>query len=151
MTARSLIEDIKSRLQSGGELDWKKAREELHAEHERATTSDDRSKLIALYVLIMDQVEKTAIDPTGLDKFREARTQDYNLFIVRESVVDGNASPPLLDAVTRREIAAGRMTPDHQLRKLAEVGSLIGDNLPPAKSSVSRGWLGGLSRIWRKD
>jgi hypothetical protein len=33
---------------------------------------------------------------------------------------DGNASPVLINAVTRREIAAGRMTPDHELRKLVD-------------------------------
>jgi hypothetical protein len=154
MSARSVVEDILERARSTGQLDWKTARDEIHAEHARATTSEERAMLIAAFVVITDRVEKTAIPPENLAKFRETRTKDYNLLIVSEAVVDGNVSPTLLDAVTRREIAAGRMAADHNLRGLATIGERLGigavsTGVNPVEAAKKRsGW--NPLRVWKR-
>src|SRR5271154_7198232 len=119
MTVQAFIEEIQRRYKLGDTLDWTAIRDDLHKEHERAKAPEERVQLLALHKIIMDKVEANVTDPADLEIFRKARDQDYCLLLVRETVsADGNISPALMDNVTRREIAAGRMPPDHNLRKL---------------------------------
>lgn len=100
-------------------LHWREIRKKIHDEFDKATTDDQRGALLQLFTVTMNIVEPT-IAQTDLETFRKARQQDYNLFIVKESLVGQNVCAETADAVTRREVAAGRMAPDHDLRQLAE-------------------------------
>jgi hypothetical protein len=116
----------------GAPLDWTRRREELHAEHRFATTTHDRETLLAAYKTLMDRVEKH-IRPEDLEEFKELRRQDYNLLLFREGMI-GNYTDILdthvMAAITSREVAAGRMSPDDGLHKLAVAGSVIYGSQP---------------------
>jgi hypothetical protein len=56
------------------------------------------------------------------------RSQYYNLLLIKEATIgrtDGNIPPDKLAAITRREVAAGRMSPDDDLHKLAVAGDTV--------------------------
>ena len=77
--------------------------------------------LLAIFKIVMDEVERHLGDE-NLEQFRRERAKDYNVLIVRESLIGENVSVDKLAAVTDREVGAGRMPPDHELRKLAVRG-----------------------------
>lgn len=110
-------------------------REEIHDAHERSTSDADRALCLGMFFAVMDQVEREMVHKTTSEEFnnfREARRKDYSLFIVRECLIGENVSPDLLDFVTKREMAAGRMKPDHPLRQAAEQG-MAEPHLSPAE------------------
>ena len=101
-------------------------RDKIFEEFDASTSSDQRSALLAAFKATMDIVEShLAKNGTELQlaEFREARADDYTKLVVKESTVDGTLegtiSPEAFMAVTNREIAAGRMTPDDPIRQLA--------------------------------
>lgn len=117
-------------------------RADIHAEFKRATTDEERGDILAIHKTVMDQVERH-IGPADIAAFRKARTEDYNLLLISESVVGENVSPQLLERATRREVAAGRMSANNDLRQLAVAGDTI---LTPAPRATSiwdrvRDWM----------
>jgi len=78
-----------------------------------------------------------------LATFRTARKQDYNLMIVSECVDSaGNVLPDTLRAVTEREVKAGRMGHDSELRRLAVAGPEAFQPPPEAPRRGLRGLFG---------
>ena len=67
-------------------------------------------------------IAETTVAPEDLKTFQGARLKHYKTFIVQEALVGENVCVETLNAITQREIAAGRMTPDEELRKTAEMG-----------------------------
>jgi hypothetical protein len=115
-----LLQRVRS-LDLGSPLPWTKIRDEIHDEYKQASTAD-RVILLDIYKAMMDIVEPN-IGPADLDAFRTARRQDYNLLLISECIVGGgDVSPEAIEAVTRREVAAGRMAADDELRRLAIIG-----------------------------
>jgi hypothetical protein len=54
---------------------------------------------------------------------------EYKLFLNEEAMKDGVINPVLLERITCREVEAGRMDPDDDLRKLAVDGAaVLGDS-----------------------
>lgn len=100
------------------QVDWLELRNELFAEHGRATTPADKGDCIAAWKSLMDAIENAA-SPGDLAKLKEARRKDYNVFVVNESLLDGQVEPAKLAEVTLREVTAGRMAANHRLRVLA--------------------------------
>lgn len=148
MSAQSLLEEIRQE-GAAGTFDWQRTRERIHAEHERTTDFAERGNLVRLHAVLFDQVER-GLPPEQLDGFRQARWQDYNLLLVREATVDGNVVPQKLDAVTQREVSAGRMADDHELRLLAAQGMAMVAPLAP-EPPPSRGIGALLGRFRRKE
>jgi hypothetical protein len=95
----------------------------------------------------MNMAEK-AIGPEELEKFREIRGHGYSMLIVKECLVGEKVSVAKADAVMRREIAAGRMAPDHLLLNKA-VLSKLGAQLIRTQQLV-REQAPGQSGIWRR-
>lgn len=120
------MSDVLQRLRSlplGAPLDWRKIREEIHNEHERATTTNQRVTLLGIYQTVMDTVERSGgIAREDLGDFKDARLKDYRLLIVREALVGENVCAETLNAITEREVAAGRMAPYDTLRRTATLG-----------------------------
>jgi hypothetical protein len=114
MPERQFPPDVKDIL-----ADWRGCREDIHDEFDKASTSAQRGMLLAMYHAMMNIVEKNLIAPDDLEKFRKTRDQDYCLLLARECTNDANVRPDLLEQATRREVEAGRMPQDHQLRQLA--------------------------------
>jgi hypothetical protein len=128
------IESLKNELLTTKNFNIADVRKKILKEFDAAVTSDQRGTLLAIFKAVTDNVERNlAVRPDQaqlLEEFRKARDQDYKIFIVQECtvgldtpVVGGDISVDMLMAVTNREIAAGRMTEDHSLRKLAIEGA----------------------------
>jgi hypothetical protein len=125
MSIQSLIEYMKTATNK----DITEVRDRIWKEFGVAATSEQRGRLLALFTVFMDEMERGLAqhgDQKMLEDFRNARAQDYKISIVQECtvgldtpVVGGDYSIEALMAVTNREIAAGRMTEDHSLRKIA--------------------------------
>lgn len=131
--ADASIENLINELKSAKTFDLPGARAKIGKVFDVAVTIDQRGKVLALFKAIMDEGERQLVRQGDqeelLAKFKEARVQDYKIFIVQESVVGlhspggGQISVDMLMAVTNREIAAGRMTEDHSMRKIAVEGA----------------------------
>ena len=102
-------------------FNWREINKEICDEFGRATTEDQRVALLALFKSTMD-IAETTVAPEDLERFQDARLKQYKLFIGQEALVGENICIETLQAITQREIAAGRMAPDDGLRKLAEMG-----------------------------
>jgi hypothetical protein len=131
MSANDLLQRLKT-MPSSAPLEWTKIREEIHDEHERAETMEERVILLEIFKAVMDQVERAGLTTDDLTTFRAARLKDYRLLIVRECMIGENVSTETLDAVTQREVAADRMAPDDELRQLAVKG-MAAPHLSPAE------------------
>jgi hypothetical protein len=109
------------------------ARAKIGRAFDAASTSDQRGRVLAIFNAVMDDSEEKLVSQANqtqlLQDFRNARIQDYRIFILQECTVGldspggGDVSIELLMTVTNREIAAGRMTEDHSMRKIAVEGA----------------------------
>jgi hypothetical protein len=134
MSASELLERLKA-MPLGAPLAFKKIRDEIHEEHERATTTEERVTLLKIFTVVMDQVERGGLSPDDLEQLRASRLADYRLLLTRESLIGKNVSPDILYEVTEREVLAGRMAPDDDLRQLAVEGKAA-PHLSPAELSA---------------
>lgn len=126
--ARDLVERL-AEDRFAGTLDWPQTRNEIHEAHEAAETEAERVLCLSAYKVLMDTVERQRlVKPDQWDNFRKARREDYRAFLIREAMIgvtDGHIHTDRLAAVTRREVAAGRLSPDDDLRKLADAGDRV--------------------------
>jgi hypothetical protein len=124
MSVNELIESLASAGENGQEIDFRAIRERVYEEHDRATSIEDRVKLLQVFNLVMDLVERNlernGTAPNVIQDFRNARESDYRLLLVKESMAGENVCADTLAAVTQREISAGRMTRDHSLYTMAQ-------------------------------
>ena len=86
---------------------WREIAEEVNAEWEKATTTDQRVALLAVFKATMD-IAETVIAPGSVDAFKDARHRHYKTFVLQECMVGTNVCVETLDKVTRREIDAGQ-------------------------------------------
>lgn len=126
--AKKLVDRLIREMQSGRMLNWRQVREDIHEAHDVADTEADRVLCLSIHKTIMDAVEREGlIEEDSLAEFREARRQDYNLLLVKEAVIgrtDGNVPPDKMAAITRREVAAGRMSANDELHRIAIEGEM---------------------------
>jgi hypothetical protein len=151
----SKAEDLADRLikeaQSGAPLNWRRARKKIHEAHDAANTEAERVLCLRMHKAIMDAVERQGIiEKRNLAHFRKARQQDYNLLLVKEAVIGRthrNVPPAKMAAITRREVAAGRMSPNDGLHKLAVAGNAI---LTPPQREARKAGVGAWIVSWFK-
>jgi hypothetical protein len=146
MSAAQLLERFAATSKAGGEFEWREMREDILAEHASAPNVADRVLCLKLHDALMNLMERTVIEPKNLAKFKETRSQEYALMLIRESVIgqtDGNIDPMKMLPITTREVRDGRMSPDDELHKLAVAGSEILGSKPS-------GGLGAKLRSWFK-
>lgn len=116
------VDELLQRVQADPETappDWVALRAEIQGEHARATTTELRVALLGTFHALMDLVERSAIVPENLATFRQTRLSDYRQMVVHEARIGEHVCTETLDAVTRREVDAGRMPPDDELRTRA--------------------------------
>ena len=118
--ARSDLLDRVHRIEEGG--DWRTIRAEIQ---EEASASDisvgERVGLINAQSALFDAVERKWTDTEDrLREFRNFRSADYRLLLLKEAVSRGAVSMDHLLGITDREIADGRLPPDDRLRFLAQ-------------------------------
>jgi hypothetical protein len=106
---------------SESSFNWRRIRDRI-AEGYSLVSTTDRVKLLELYQAVIEMAERQ-IPPNELERFRVGRRQDYSRMLVSEWLSrDGTISSATMDAVTRREVAAGRMSPNDELRRIAAAG-----------------------------
>jgi hypothetical protein len=101
-------------------FDWIAFSARLNEEFSAATTSGERSDLLAARAVAMEfVVRQLELHGEQLEKFIDACELEYKRLIVRETLLDGVVSYEEMLHVTDREIAAGRMSEDYALRTIA--------------------------------
>lgn len=114
---------------------WREIINEVDADFERDVAAQEavfrrpesfecRGALLAVFKSVMDIVE-SKLAGEEREKFRAARENHYKVLLTQESVVKGHICVETMYQVTTREIAAGRMSPDFSLRKMAEQGVAV--------------------------
>lgn len=137
-----------SKTRSG--INFREMRQEILREHEKAPNEADRVVCLKMHAALMNLMERVAVEPENLLKFRETRSQDYALMLVREAMIgqtDSNVDPFKLLPITTREVRDGRMSPDDELHKLAVGGVRQLNEVSEAKAP---GGLGAKLRSWFK-
>jgi hypothetical protein len=111
-------------------LRWHEIRGRICVAIERAKAEDERVALLQFYSATMDIVEDAAatMDPQTVPEIRETRLKDYDGFIVQECLEGQALRAERLAAVSRREIAAGRMAPEAELLKRAQAALEASDD-----------------------
>jgi hypothetical protein len=98
---------------------------ETERAHAAASTEVDLVLCLAMINFINEQFEEHVAaqqhDPEDLSELRKARHQYYMAFLAEEATIgntSGQIDPRQMAAITRREVAAGRLSPDTDLHKL---------------------------------
>ena len=100
---------------------WREIVALIVKEFESAKSEESRVTLLAALTAAMDTVQ-TTWPHTELAAFLATRRLQYDALVMHEALMDGSVCAETLDAITKREIAAGRMAPNSALRKIAERG-----------------------------
>ena len=123
MNAKDILSRLQADTEAGKPLDFRAVREQIHDAAEQTVDSSERVILLQVFHAVMDLVERSGnIAPEDLGLFRDTRAKDYRVLLMREVLIGQNVSVELLHAVTQREVQAGRMTEDDELRQLAGKG-----------------------------
>jgi hypothetical protein len=101
-------------------FDWIAYSARVNEEFGAASTSEERSELLAARAAAMEfVVRQLELHGEHLEKFTDACELEYKRLIVQETLVGGVISYEKMLHVTDREIAAGRMSEDYALRTMA--------------------------------
>lgn len=123
MNATELLNQLKADAAAGRGLDFRAIREQIHDASERTSDISERVVLLQVFHAVMDLVERSGnIASENLEVFKDTRAKDYRLLLMREILIGQNVSVELLNAVTQREVQAGRLTETDELRQLAVRG-----------------------------
>jgi hypothetical protein len=119
MSVSKLIQELED-LPPDEPFDWLAFSARVNDEFGAATTSMERSDLLAARAVAMELViRQLQLHGEQLEKFMDACELEYKRLIVQETLVDGVVSYQEMLRVTDREIAAGRMSEDYALRAIA--------------------------------
>jgi hypothetical protein len=123
MSVAKLIQDLEE-MPLDEPFDWIAFSARLNEEFTAATTSGERSDLLAARAAAMEfVVRQLELHGDQLEKFTDACELEYKRLIVQETLVNGAVSREAMRRVTDREIAAGRMSEDYALRAIALEGT----------------------------
>jgi len=119
MSVSKLIQELDD-VPSHEPFDWIAFSARVNEEFGAATTSEERSDLLAARAIAMEfVVRQLELHGEHLEKFTDVCELEYKRLIVQETLVDGVVSYEEMLHVTDREIAAGRMSEDYALRAMA--------------------------------
>lgn len=120
------IASLQERMAQGG--DWRSFRDEIAALHAEAITKEEYVALLEAHRTLV-AVGEYSFDEETYSKILPIARAEYLMFLNKESMEDGLVNPVLLERVTRREVEAGRLDPDDELRKLSAAGAaVLGDS-----------------------
>lgn len=88
-------------------------------------------------------IAEHCFDAETFAKIKPIAEAEYLHFLNKEALEDGIINPVLLDRITAREVAAGRLNSDHDLRQLASAGAqVLGDSAEMTAHKCRQGdWL----------
>lgn len=120
------IASLHDRMAKGG--DWRSFRNEIATLHETAQTEQEYVTLLEAHRNLVD-VGEYAFDKETYEMLLPVTETEYRLFLSKEAMENGLINPIILERITSREVEAGRLAPDDELRKLAIAGaSVLGDS-----------------------
>src|SRR4051812_43215863 len=99
-------------------LNWREVVNQVALLFTQARSAEQRVALLQVFDAIMDLVEPSIVTE-DLDRFRKLRVAQYQAFIAEEALVGEHVCAETLNAITEREIAAGRMAENDPLRDVA--------------------------------
>ncbi len=103
--------------------------------HEKATTEEEYVTLLEAFRNLV-AVAKYAYSDETYDKLLPIAEAEYRLLLDKEAMEGDLVNPALLERITRREVGAGRLSPDDDFRGLAVAGaSVFGD---PTEITIHR-------------
>jgi hypothetical protein len=118
--------------------DVRPLRDEIVQLNKTAQTDLEQSSLLFAFNALMDRAETMALDHDTLEKLRGLRKAQYlamlNVQALRGDLID----PDRLEAITRREVEAGRLAADDEFRRLSVAGAAVLGKRPP---SNRRSWV----------
>jgi len=117
-------------------FDVRPLRDEIVQLNKTAQTDEEQSALLFAFNALMDRTETMGLDRDTLEKLRGLRKADYlamlNVPALRGDLID----PDRLEAITRREVEAGRLAADDDFRRLSVAGaSVLGKRSPSDRRS----------------
>ena len=104
-------------------------RTEIAELHKRATTQEEYVELLHAHSLLGHLIDEV-YDADTAAKIHAAHQAEYRLFLNTEALENGEQiNPAMLAQITAREVDAGRLEPDDDLRRMATAGSqVLGDS-----------------------
>ena len=128
---------------------WRVIAKKINEEFGRAESEVHRAALLEMFKATMDVAEQS-IQADDLEKFRTARLQHYRTFIVQECLVGSNVCTESLFKVTTREVEAGRMAADDELRKTAEMAIVAPHHTRAELLDMARGSPATKASFWSR-
>lgn len=116
------IASLHERMSRGG--DWRAFRDEISALHAVASTEEEYVTLLEAHRNLV-VVGKSAFDEQTYAKLLPIALAEYRNFLNKEAIESGVMNPVLLERITRREVAAGRLEPNDNFRTLAASAALV--------------------------
>lgn len=124
-TMNAQIASLHERMAQGG--DWRAFRDEIAALLEQATTEAEYVALLEAHKNLA-AVAKYAFDPESYEKLSPVVSAEYRYFLIKEATEGHLINPVHLERITRREVGAGRLSPDDDFRQHAVAGAqVLGD------------------------
>lgn len=123
---KSEIASLHERISQGG--DWREFQEEIAKLHAIAESEEEYVALLEAHKKLV-AVAKFAFSDEKHSKILAVAIAEYKLFLNKEAIENGEINPVALERITRREIEAGRLDPNDNLRGLAVASSsILGDS-----------------------
>jgi len=119
------ISSLHQRMAEGG--DWMKFREEIARLHNEAKTQEEYVTLLEAHRNLV-AVAEHCFPPDQCAQIRQIAFGEYKMFLNVEAMEGEMINPVMLERITAREVAAGRLAADDEFRKLAEASALLGDS-----------------------
>jgi hypothetical protein len=129
-------------------LNIKEILAQIAKEYSETIDPTQREVLLNLHHTSLNIVQST-ISPEELQEFLDARSRHYRTLLISETVdAEGNASASELVRVTAREISAGRMDENDELRVLALKGAEAEHEANQSEASDTKSQ--GPVSLWRR-
>lgn len=116
------ISSLKQRMSEGG--NWQSFHDEIIALHTKAKTEDEYIILLETHT-ILAELSKSCFDDATYRKLLPIMASEYLFLLNKEAMQNGIVNSRLLERITRREVDAGRLDSNDELRKLAVAGEAI--------------------------
>jgi len=132
MSVADFLKRLQADAAAGAPVNLKQIRNEIHDLHDKSVTTQERVALLSVHKSLLGVAERQ-MRLDDLAEYRNLHRADYNLLLIKEATIgdnSGNINPHRMAVITNREVAAGRMSPDDELHKLAAAGSFIFGSRP---------------------
>lgn len=108
--------------------DWRQFQQEIARLNKEARTQEEYVTVLEAHRNLI-AVAEHCFPPETYEEIKRIGEGEYKLFLNVEAMEGDLINPIMLDRITAREVASGRMWEDDEFRKLAAAGgSVLGDS-----------------------